>query len=132
MPNQFKKLLQMMNKAGGKLVLFDADSEESYILLPLSEYQQQINGINQGREDTETEVLELSNPGKEQLDHDLARSQIQKVESELIPGILTEVVEIEGQNEQERVEEAEERFYFEALDSESEVDKKLSNEVDKE
>lgn len=132
MQNQFKKLLQMMEKAGNKLVLFDADSEESYILLPLSEYQNLLNSSVPAPKDSKMEEFELAKPMKEVSQHYPPSNKVKKAESELIPGISTEVVEIEGQKEEERDEEGEEKFYFEALKTESESEPKLLNEIDKE
>lgn len=121
-----------MEKAGNKLVLFDAESEESYILLPLSEYQNLLDGSIPAQKESKMEEFELANPMKEVSQHYPPSNKPKKAESELIPGISTEVVEIEGQKEEERDEEGEEKFYFEALESESESEAKVLNDIDKE
>ena len=130
MHSQFQRLFRLIKKTGDNIVLFDPESKDPYILMNLDAYEELLESYSNP---PMGEKILHSNTDSTKF---AAKPQIKKVpqidadESEVLPGIDTEVVDL-GAEEKESEPEQGEKYYFEEVeDTETEGEKEEKTKGD--
>ncbi len=123
MHSQFQRLFHLIKKTGDNIILLDPDSNDPYILMNLNAYEELLESYSN------TNAGERVLQSNQDSIRPVRRPQIKKVsqtdvdESEVLPGIDTEVVDLSVEEKESEPEQGEKYYFEEVEETETEGEK---------
>ncbi|HMB25984.1 MAG TPA: hypothetical protein VKP03_01060 [Patescibacteria group bacterium] len=103
MRDQWRKILEFINKTGEKIVVFDQESQKGFVVMDLDSYEKRVLGKSEVKGLTEDELLDKIN-------QDIATWQaLQKPRSTVLEKEIGEIEEVED-------EDMEDQYYIEPVE----------------
>jgi len=116
MHSHFERLFRLMKKTGDNIILFDPESKDPYILMNLDAYEELLESYANPQDGQK--ALHSNDAQDKKSAKSIVKNvhQAEANESEVLPGIDTEVVDL-GNEKNESEPEQGEKYYFEEVES---------------
>jgi len=122
MDMQLERLMKLIKKTGDKLVVLDPKSDEPYVLMGVEAYENLV-GVSDDRP-VGDQMASIGDILREQAQVDgyIAPEKKSDSESEIVPGVHTEIVEMPNKEKEENPQ-SKQNYYFEDLEEGQETEK---------